>query len=114
MDRHELERFRRSLAMLTPGQLALRREDALALLAELERVQERLELRRAELSPASRSSDGRLDLPAPAPTGGPGNNKSQLSQALVDLRSSQSRRADIRPRHRDRRSDYSAGLSSGT
>ena len=49
LDRHELERFRRSLAMLTPGQLALRREDALALLAELERVQERLELLQAEL-----------------------------------------------------------------
>ncbi len=35
--------------MLTPGQLSLRREEALALLAELERVQERLELLQAEL-----------------------------------------------------------------
>ena len=45
VDRYELERFRRSLAMLTPGQLALHREEALAVLAELERVQQRLELR---------------------------------------------------------------------
>jgi hypothetical protein len=35
VDVHELERFRRSLRMLTPGQFALRREEALALLAEL-------------------------------------------------------------------------------
>jgi hypothetical protein len=46
---HELERFRRSLTMLTPGQLALRREEALALVAELAEVQERLDLLRTEL-----------------------------------------------------------------
>ena len=49
MDVHELERFRRSLTMLTPGQLALRREDALALLAELAELQERLDFLRSEL-----------------------------------------------------------------
>lgn len=49
MEVHELERFRRSLVMLTPGQLALRREEALALLAELAEVQERLDLLRTEL-----------------------------------------------------------------
>ncbi len=49
VDVHELERFHRSLAMLTPGQLALRREEALALLAERAELQERLELLRSEL-----------------------------------------------------------------
>jgi len=40
-DPHELERLRRSVAMLTPGVLALRREDALQLLAEVQRLRER-------------------------------------------------------------------------
>ncbi len=39
VEAHELRRFRRSLVMLTPGQLALRRAEALALLAELAEVQ---------------------------------------------------------------------------
>ena len=49
MDKHELERLRRSIVMITPGQLALRREDAMVLLEDLARVQERLDRLRAEL-----------------------------------------------------------------
>jgi hypothetical protein len=46
---HELERLRRSVAMLRPGQMALRREDALAVMAELAETQDRLKTIRAEL-----------------------------------------------------------------
>jgi hypothetical protein len=40
--RYELDNLRRSLAMLTPGAQALRREDAIELVTELEQTQERL------------------------------------------------------------------------
>jgi hypothetical protein len=48
---HELERLRRSLAMLAPGVVAssLSREEAMALITELVCVQARLERMRAEL-----------------------------------------------------------------
>jgi hypothetical protein len=49
VDKHELERLRRSIVMITPGQLALRREEAMALLEDLARVQERLDTLRTEL-----------------------------------------------------------------
>lgn len=49
MDKHDLERLRRSLAMIAPGQLALRREEAIALLEDLAGVQERLDSLRTEL-----------------------------------------------------------------
>ena len=49
MDKHELERLRRSIVMISPGQLALRREEAMVLLADLAQVQERLDALRAEL-----------------------------------------------------------------
>jgi hypothetical protein len=39
----ELEQLRRSIAMLVPGSMAMRREDALHLLAELGDVQQRLD-----------------------------------------------------------------------
>jgi hypothetical protein len=43
MDRlHELERMRRSIAMLQPGTKALSREDAMRLIAELQDVEGRL------------------------------------------------------------------------
>jgi hypothetical protein len=43
MDRfHELENWRRSLVMLPPGSLALDREDAVALIAELQEAEGRL------------------------------------------------------------------------
>ena len=38
-DPHQLERVRRSLAMLQPQQLALKREEAIQLLEELMRLQ---------------------------------------------------------------------------
>jgi hypothetical protein len=47
--RHRLEVLRRSLAMLTPRQPALDREEALELLAELEEVDRRLRELRAGL-----------------------------------------------------------------
>lgn len=51
MDRsHELEIVKRSLAMLTPGQQALRREDALALVEELSDLTKRLEALRSGLT----------------------------------------------------------------
>jgi hypothetical protein len=49
VDKHELERLRRSIVMITPGQLALRREEAMVLLEDLAGVQERLDTLRAEL-----------------------------------------------------------------
>jgi hypothetical protein len=36
VDRHELEQLRRSVVMLSPGQFALSREQALQILGELE------------------------------------------------------------------------------
>ena len=36
-----VERLRRSVAMLTPGQMALKREDAIQLLVEVQRLQQR-------------------------------------------------------------------------
>jgi hypothetical protein len=47
--RHDLERLRRSLAMLTPGVEGLKREDAMALVVELDDVHARLERLRAGL-----------------------------------------------------------------
>lgn len=49
MDKHELERLRRSIVMIAPGQPALRREEAIVLLADLAEVQARLDALRAEL-----------------------------------------------------------------
>lgn len=49
MDKHELERLRRSIVMISPGQLALRREEAILLLEDLAAVQERLDSLRTEL-----------------------------------------------------------------
>ena len=46
---HELEIIRRSVAMLTPGQHALRREDALYLIEELARLTKRLDELRSGL-----------------------------------------------------------------
>ena len=43
MDRHDLERLRRSIVMLQPGQPAgLKREEAMRLLAETQRLQHEL------------------------------------------------------------------------
>jgi hypothetical protein len=43
MDRlHELERMRRSIAMLQPGTMALSREDAMRLIAELQDLERRM------------------------------------------------------------------------
>lgn len=39
----DLERLRRSIAMLSPGTMALPREDALALLAEVQRLRAALD-----------------------------------------------------------------------
>ena len=47
--RYELEVLRRSVAMLTPGARALTREQALALMEELQDVQQRLAQLRAAL-----------------------------------------------------------------
>lgn len=49
MDKHELERLRRSIVLISPGQLAMRREEAITLLEDLAGVQERLDSLRAEL-----------------------------------------------------------------
>lgn len=46
---HEVEILRRSIAMLTPGQAALTREKALALLEELADVERRLARLKAAL-----------------------------------------------------------------
>jgi hypothetical protein len=47
--RHEITNLHRSIAMLTPGANALRREEALHLLEELSDVQERLDRLRQAL-----------------------------------------------------------------
>lgn len=47
--RYELDNLRRSLAMLSPGAQALRREDTIDLVAELEDTEERLRRLIAEL-----------------------------------------------------------------
>ena len=47
---NELEIIRRSLAMLTPGQYALRREDAIDLVEELAELTKRLEALRSGLA----------------------------------------------------------------
>ena len=47
--RYELDGLKRSLAMLSPGQNALNREEAMKLLAELSQVQEQLDRLRAGL-----------------------------------------------------------------
>jgi hypothetical protein len=47
--RSEIENMRRSIAMLTPGAQALKREDALELLRHLADVEERLDRLRAAL-----------------------------------------------------------------
>ncbi len=49
VDEHDLERLRRSIVMISPGQLALRREEAIVLLEDLAGVQDRLDALRAEL-----------------------------------------------------------------
>lgn len=49
VDKHELERLRRSIVMISPGQLALRREEAIVLLEDLAEVQDRLDALRSEL-----------------------------------------------------------------
>ncbi len=49
VDKHDLERLRRSIVMISPGQLALRREDAITLLEDLAEMQERHDRLRAEL-----------------------------------------------------------------
>jgi hypothetical protein len=47
--RYQLDSLKRSIAMLTPGQQALSREEAMLLLTELTEVQERLDRLRAGL-----------------------------------------------------------------
>jgi hypothetical protein len=47
--RYQLDSLKRSIAMLTPGQQALSREQAMLLLTELSDVQERLDRLRAGL-----------------------------------------------------------------
>jgi hypothetical protein len=47
--RYELDSLKRSMAMLSPGQHALSREEAMKLLGELSDVQERLDRLRAGL-----------------------------------------------------------------
>lgn len=49
VDKHDLERLRRSIVMIGSGQLALRREDAISLMEELAATQERLDALRSEL-----------------------------------------------------------------
>lgn len=49
MNKHALEQMRRSIVMISPGQLALRREEAIVLLEELAEVQERLDDLKSEL-----------------------------------------------------------------
>ncbi len=49
MDKYDLERLRRSIVMISPGQLALRREEAIAVLEDLAEVQDSLDRLRVEL-----------------------------------------------------------------
>jgi hypothetical protein len=58
---HEIEHLRRSLAMLPPGADALKREEAMALLARLREVTARL--RRVEDGLRSLLADGDGDRP---------------------------------------------------
>lgn len=48
-DRHEIERIRRSVAMLPPGQKALTREDAMVVLSRLDRAETQIEHLRSSL-----------------------------------------------------------------
>ena len=48
-NRHEIERIRRSVAMLPPGQKALSREDAMAMLRQLDSAERQLEQLRSVL-----------------------------------------------------------------
>jgi hypothetical protein len=51
MDRlHELERMRRSIAMLQPGSGALDREEAMRLIAELQDLERRMQALRQALT----------------------------------------------------------------
>ncbi len=50
VDRHEIERIRRSVAMLPPGQKSLTREDAMALLRRLDRSEAQLDQLRLAVS----------------------------------------------------------------
>lgn len=49
MEAHEIEQLRRAVAMLSPGQMALRREQAIDILEELAEMQARLKAIRTEL-----------------------------------------------------------------
>ena len=77
MDRfHELENWRRSLVMLPPGSLALDREDAVALIAELQEAEGRLRGLRDALRlllpmEGDRPGGGGPDAPRGAPEGAP-------------------------------------------
>ena len=65
MDRsYELEIIRRSLAMLTPGQHALRREDAIDLVEELAELTKRLEMLRKGLARLIEQDDSIGRVPA--------------------------------------------------
>lgn len=48
-DRHAVERIRRSVAMLPPGQKALTREDAMMVLSRLDRAETQIEHLRGAL-----------------------------------------------------------------
>ncbi len=48
-DRHSVERIRRSVAMLPPGQKALAREDAMLVLSRLDRAETQIEHLRGAL-----------------------------------------------------------------
>jgi hypothetical protein len=56
--REEIERLRRSIAMLTPGAMAMRREDAMRLLGDLGEVQGRLDRLRDGLRALLAEGDG--------------------------------------------------------
>lgn len=55
---YELETLRRSIVMLTPGQPAMKREQALELLSELSAVQDRLDRLRSGLIALVDQADG--------------------------------------------------------
>lgn len=56
--REELEQLRRSIAMLQPGSMAMKREDAMRLLGELGEVQGRLDQLRDSLRALLGEEDG--------------------------------------------------------
>ena len=59
MDRaYELENWRRSIVMLNPGAPALTREDAMALIAELQEAEGRLQALRVALRRVMADEDG--------------------------------------------------------